>query len=160
VPRRALSFVSPILLCVASAACDPGHESGASAGEKTAAESNEDREAKAKAMVEAFVDHLRAGENEKAYALMSTAYRRGVSLERFAQGVAANPYLSGCERFSCASLVGSKGRWYEFDRCSLKHDAGSVGAEVWLEVENDEELHLAGISIAGMPVLPSPGEPK
>ncbi len=157
VVRRAL-FV--IFSCVVSSGCDPSHESGGAQTEKTAAEDDASREAKAKAIVDAFVGHVRAGEMQQAYSLMSTGYRRGVSLEKFARRVSSNPYLSASERFSCASLVGSKGRWYEFDRCSLKHDAGSVGAEVWFEVENDEQLHLAGISIAGMPVLPSPGEPK
>ncbi len=102
----------------------------------------------------AFIGHLAEDQIDQAYAMMSPAYRSGVSVATFKSVVSKNPYLRNATIELMFTATGSarsiKTQGY------LRSEAGTVEADFHFSWQGDR-WHLVGLTLAGAPALPGFG---
>ena len=101
-----------------------------------------------------LIAHIQAQRWEPAYELMSAAYRRGVSLQRFERAVSANEYLRTTTIIGCSHIetfeLGVQRR-----ECILQSEAGNAFAQLYY-ARDPEGWRMTGMVIGGTPAFPSP----
>lgn len=101
-----------------------------------------------------LIAHIQDERWERAYMLMSAAYRRGVSLERFQRAVSANQYLKTTTLIGCSHIetfeLGVQRR-----ECILQSEAGNAFAQLYY-ARDPEGWRMTGMVIGGTPAFPSP----
>lgn len=101
-----------------------------------------------------LIAHIQDERWDRAYLLMSAAYRRGVSLERFQRAVSANEYLRTTTLIGCSHIetfeLGVQRR-----ECILQSEAGNAFAQLYYS-RDPEGWRMTGMVIGGTPAFPSP----